>query len=163
MILSALVFLGSLIGTRVQPGPSSAWQRARNTAGAKLRSLSLYDSGGWKCALLGVPWRWSVSARWAWGDIVSFNMLSKVLKILSMRRQGTPMRAHLQLPDLLRTFVSMLRSTRELANMTSKCRSNVQSPRVWTYFPDWNYCTRSHDFERSQPLKRDVMLRLGVT
>ena len=58
-------------------------------------------SGGWKCALVGVPWRGSVSARLAWGDIVSFNMLSKVLKMLSiLRRQGTPMRAHLQLPEL---------------------------------------------------------------
>ena len=44
----------------------------------------------------------SVSARLAWGDVVSFNMLSKVLKMLSiLGRQGTPkpMRAHLQLPD----------------------------------------------------------------
>ena len=59
-------------------------------------------SGGLKCALAGVPWRGSVSARLAWGDLVSFNMLSKVLKMLSIpRRQGTPMtmRAHLQLPE----------------------------------------------------------------
>ena len=27
-------------------------------------------SGGWKCALVGVPWRGSVSAHLAWGDIV---------------------------------------------------------------------------------------------
>ena len=58
-------------------------------------------AGGWKCALVGVPWRGSVSARLAWGDIVSFNMLSKVMKMLSiLKRQGTPMRAHLQLPDM---------------------------------------------------------------
>ena len=57
-------------------------------------------SGGCRCALVGVPWRGSVSACLAWGDIVSFNMLSKVLKMLStLRRQGTSMRAHLQLPE----------------------------------------------------------------
>ena len=47
-------------------------------------------SGGWKRTLVGVPWRGSVSARLAWGDVVSFNTLSKVLKMLSMLRwQGT--------------------------------------------------------------------------
>ena len=56
-------------------------------------------TGGCRCALVGVPWRGSVSARLAWSDLVSFNM-SKVLKMLSiLRRQGTPMRAHLQVPD----------------------------------------------------------------
>ena len=51
------------------------------------------SSGGWRRALVGVPWRGSVSARLAWDDIVSFNMLSNVLKMLSiLRRQGTPMR-----------------------------------------------------------------------
>ena len=58
------------------------------------------NSGGWKCALVGVPWQGSASARLAWVDIVSFNMLSKVLNMLSiLRRQGTPMRAHLQKHD----------------------------------------------------------------
>ena len=57
-------------------------------------------SGGWKCALVGVPWQGSVSARLAWGDVVSFSMLSNVLKMLNiLRRKGTPMRAHLQLTD----------------------------------------------------------------
>ena len=61
-------------------------------------SRRLHLSGG--CALVGVPWRGSVSARLAWGDIVSFKMLSNLLKMLSiLRRQGTPMRAHLQLPE----------------------------------------------------------------
>ena len=61
---------------------------------------SLLLSGGCRCALVGVPWRWSISARLAWGDTVSFSMLSKVLKMPStLRRQGAPMRAHQQLPD----------------------------------------------------------------
>ena len=53
-----------------------------------------------KCAFVGVPLRGLVSARLAWGDIISFNMLSKVLKRLGiLRRQGAPMRADLQLPE----------------------------------------------------------------
>ena len=34
-------------------------------------SLSDLKSGGCRCALVGVPWRGSVSARLAWGDIIS--------------------------------------------------------------------------------------------
>ena len=69
---------------------------ARHRANVSWRVVS----GGCRCALVGVPWRWSVSARLAWGDLVSLNMLSKVLKMLSiLRRQGTPMGANLQLPD----------------------------------------------------------------
>ena len=67
---------------------------------AEPQKSARHVSGGCRCALVGVPWRGSVSARLAWGDIVSFNMLSKVLKMLSiLRRQGTPMRAHLQPPE----------------------------------------------------------------
>ena len=81
--------------------------RDRRDEGAyeQIRQSPLWEdawrsSGGWKCALVGVPWRWSVLARLAWGDIVSFNMLSKVLKKLSiLRRQGTPIRAHLKPPE----------------------------------------------------------------
>ena len=52
------------------------------------------ESSGCRCALVGVPRCGSVSARFARGDIqVSLNMLSKVLKMLSiLRRHGTPMR-----------------------------------------------------------------------
>ena len=66
--------------------------------------ISAHVSGGRKCPLVGVPWRGSVSARLAWGDVVSFKMLSKVLEMLSVlkRQQGTPMRAHLQLPQYTR-------------------------------------------------------------
>ena len=43
----------------------------------------------WKCAIVGVPWQGSVSAPSAWGDIVSFNTLSKVLNMLrTLRRKG---------------------------------------------------------------------------
>ena len=73
-----------------------SWWRATSAKAAVGSSL---HSGGCRCALVGVPWRGSVSARLAWGDVVSFKMLSKVLEMLSiLRRQGTPMRAHLQLP-----------------------------------------------------------------
>ena len=58
------------------------------------------ESGGWRCAFVGVPWRGSVSACLALGDTVSFDMFPKVLKWLStLRHPGTPMRAHLKLPD----------------------------------------------------------------
>ena len=36
-------------------------------------------AAGGTCGLAGVPWRGSVSARLAWGDILSFSMLSEVL------------------------------------------------------------------------------------
>ena len=53
--------------------------------------------------IVGVPWRDSISARLAWGDIVSYNMLSKELAaqpmLSTLRRRGTPMRARLQLHD----------------------------------------------------------------
>ena len=77
------------------------YARAALRAGAGLRgqrepSLCLQTSTGCRCALVGVLRPGSVSARLAWGDIVSFNMLSRVLKMLSiLRRQGKPMRAHL--------------------------------------------------------------------
>ena len=72
----------------------------RHAAPLQTRGNSPPRSGGCMCALVGVPWRRSVSAHLAWDDIVSFNMLSKVLKMLGiLRRLGTPMRAHLQLPD----------------------------------------------------------------
>ena len=46
----------------------------------------------------------SVLATSAWGDLSYDNTFAKVLKVLSMlRRQGTPMRAHLQLPDTTTT------------------------------------------------------------
>ena len=66
-------------------------QRAlRCVACQSVRMAVLRTSGGFRCALVDVPWRGSVSARSAWGDIVSFNMLSKVLEMLSiLRRQGT--------------------------------------------------------------------------
>ena len=58
-------------------------------------------SGGWKCALVGVPWRGSVSACLAWGDLFVNNVFMKVLKRLSLlRHHGAPMMAHLQLPDI---------------------------------------------------------------
>ena len=69
----------------------------------RCRAAQHFLLGGWKCAIVGVPWRGSVSACLAWGDMVSFIMLSKAQNILSiLRRQGTPMRAHLQPPDVYR-------------------------------------------------------------
>ena len=53
-------------------------------------------SGGWKCAIVGVPWRRSVSACLAWGDLFVKHMLKQVLKRLSLlRHHGTPTMAHL--------------------------------------------------------------------
>jgi len=47
----------------------------------------------------GVPWRGSVSARLAWGDVLVERMLCKELRRLGLlRNHGTPMVAHLQLP-----------------------------------------------------------------
>ena len=61
-------------------------------------------SGGRSCTLAGAPWQGLFSARLVWGDIVSFNMLSKVLKMPSLLgRQGIPMRAHLKLPEQTQT------------------------------------------------------------
>ena len=57
-------------------------------------------SGGWWCAIVGVPWQGSVSACLAWGDLFLRNMLNRVLKGLSLLRpHGTPITAHLQLPE----------------------------------------------------------------
>ena len=57
-------------------------------------------SGGWKCAIVGVPWRGSVSAFLAWGYMFVETMFIKVPKRLSLlRHRGTPMMAHLQLPE----------------------------------------------------------------
>ena len=70
------------------------------TLGTNLGQRVLAMRTGCICALAGVPWRGSVSARSAWGDLVSFDMLSKVLNMLSiLRRQGAPLRAHLQLHE----------------------------------------------------------------
>ena len=61
----------------------------------------LYVSGGWKCAIVGVPWRGAISACWTWGDLFVNNMFIKELKRLSLlRHHGTPIMAHLQLPEL---------------------------------------------------------------
>ena len=84
------------------PYPKS-WTPAAPTGCRRQRTSRArsYIWGGRKCAIVGVPWRGSVSACLAWGDMVSFNMLSEVLKMLSiLRRQGMPMRAHLQLPGI---------------------------------------------------------------
>ena len=62
--------------------------------------LGFPESGGWKCAIVGVPWRGSVSACLAWGDLLVNNMCRKVLKRLSLlRHHGTPAMARPQLPD----------------------------------------------------------------
>ena len=56
-----------------------------------------HESGGWKCALVGVPWRGSASA---WRDLFVNDMFTKVLKRLSiLRHHGAPMMAHRQLPE----------------------------------------------------------------
>ena len=64
-------------------------------------SVSYENSGGWKCAIVGMPCRGSVSACLvAWGDLLVGNMLKQMLKRLSLlRHHGTPMTAHLQLPE----------------------------------------------------------------
>ena len=68
---------------------------------ASVASVWYFISGGWKCAIVGVPWRGSVSACLAWGDLFVKHMFEKVLKRLSLlRHHGTPMMAHLQPPDL---------------------------------------------------------------
>ena len=83
-------------------------------------------SGGCRCALVGVPWRGSVSARLAWGGIVSFNMLSKVQTILSiLRLQGTPMRAHLQLPAYFARIASVLKL---LVSLVAVVRARRDTP-----------------------------------
>ena len=109
LVCSILPWTTTCVGTAKLSDPSS--HRANQSGvgkhvGVRVVFRGSLDahivSGGCRCALVGVPWRGSVSARLAWGDIVSFNMLSghKVLKMLSiLRQQGTPMRAHLQLPD----------------------------------------------------------------
>ena len=59
------------------------------------------SSDGRKRAIVGVPWRGSVSACLAWGDLLVKNIVYKqVLKRLSPpRHHGTPTMAHLQLPE----------------------------------------------------------------
>ena len=53
-------------------------------------------SGGWKRAIVGVPWRGSVSACLARGDsLVKSTFTAKELGRLSLlRHHGTPMMAH---------------------------------------------------------------------
>ena len=56
-------------------------------------------SGGWKCAIVGVPWWGSVSACLAWGDLF-VNIVYKSAERLSLlRHHGTPMMVHLQQPE----------------------------------------------------------------
>ena len=57
----------------------------------------LQQSGGWKCAIVCVPWPGSVSACLAWGDVLVKHMLKQLLKRLSLlRHHGTPLTAHLR-------------------------------------------------------------------
>ena len=60
------------------------------------------------CALAGVPWRGSVSACLAWGDVFVENMFIQVMKRLSLlRHHGTPMLAHIQLTDTIQCMHDM--------------------------------------------------------
>ena len=60
----------------------------------------LQSSGGWKCAIVGVPWQGSASAYLAWDVLFENNIIKQVLKRLSLlRHHGTPMMARLQLPE----------------------------------------------------------------
>ena len=83
------------------PAPGTGSQRAAGTT----RSLGgVWGESGiqvcWRCAIVGVPWRGSVSAGLAWGDLFVNNMFKQVLKRLSLlRHHGTPMMAHLQPPE----------------------------------------------------------------
>ena len=75
-------------------------RQAQGTPMAPPRQPALELSGGWECAIVGVPWRGSVSACLAWGDLFVKHMFEQVLKRLSLlRHHGTPMMAHLQLPE----------------------------------------------------------------
>ena len=80
-------------------------RHATSEKGWNVEAQRLGVTGGGNSQAVGsvpsqVPWRRSVSARVAWDARVSCNMLSKVLKTLSVLRwQGTPTRAHLQLPE----------------------------------------------------------------
>ena len=75
-IRSGLFLVG---GVSPQGSPQGQTPRAEiDLSEADPKPLQL-SPGGWKCALGGVPRRGSVSARLAWGDVVSFNVLSKVL------------------------------------------------------------------------------------
>ena len=56
-------------------------------------------SGGLKCAKVGVPWRWSVSACLAWGDSFVKHMFKQVLKRLSHLSHSSPP-SHLTTPRL---------------------------------------------------------------
>ena len=78
-------------------------------------------SGSWKCAIVSVPWRGSVSACLAWGDLVVKNMFEQVLKRLSLLRHHGTMMAHLRLPDL--SASSRLDSVSELSGISAprKC------------------------------------------
>ena len=49
----------------------------------KVVSAGFLTSGGWKCAIVGVPWQGSVSASLAWGDLFVNN---NVIKVLRLRR-----------------------------------------------------------------------------
>ena len=100
---------------RLRPGHEAddgGTDEPREVAGAVRRAGAAYDatqsvalalsapSGGWKCAVVGVPWRGPVSACLALGDLLVNDMFKPVLKRLSlMRHHDTPMMAHLQLPD----------------------------------------------------------------
>ena len=61
-------------------------------------------SVGWKRAIVRVPWRGSVPARLAWGDLIVKNQFEKVPKALKgpslLRHHGTPTMERLQLPEM---------------------------------------------------------------
>ena len=60
----------------------------------------LYKSGFGKCGIVCMPWRGSVSACLAWGDLIVKHTFRKVLKRLSLlRHHGTPAMARPQLPE----------------------------------------------------------------
>ena len=82
-------------------------------------------SGGWKCAIVGVPLRGSVSACLAWGDLFVNDMFKKVLKRLNLlRHRRTPVMAHLQLPEWLSLSLGSARSPFRAATTDGRrCRN----------------------------------------
>ena len=95
---------------RTPPGEKEHGKNKEKQSVARRQEVGGGDafiSGGWKCAIVGVPGRGSVSAGLAWGDLLVEHISGKSAEKAEPSEtpwhtyDGTPMMAHLQLPGFI--------------------------------------------------------------
>ena len=69
-----------LYASQAAPNVLLPWTMVALVVRPSLRSSSL-ESGGWKCAIVGVPWRGSVSACLAWGESQHFSIYIYIYRL----------------------------------------------------------------------------------